>query len=344
MTGGGLAGKGLGEFGRISAYFAPLAAREPGALGLVDDAALIAGPPGIELVLTADAQVEGVHFLGTDAPHDVARKLLRTNLSDLAAMGAVPRGYLLTIALPRRCDDDWVAGFAAGLAQDQDIFDLGLLGGDSVSTPGPITLSITALGHVPLGTAIRRSGALAGDLIFVSGTIGDGALGLLAATGCLSDCAPADQAFLADRYRLPQPRTRLGPALRGLAHAMMDVSDGLVADLDHLCAASRVRAELWVDHVPVSPATGRVLAARPAMIETVLTGGDDYELLFTVAPDRATSVQAAAAAAGVAVTQIGCLTRGDRDRPALSVLETPGGTPVPLSRRGWTHDGAHGIY
>lgn len=178
----------------------------------------------------------------------------------------------------------------------------------------------------------------------MSGTIGDGALGLLAATGHLLALAPDDRAYLAERYRLPQPRTRLGPALRGLVHAMMDISDGLVADLDHLCAASHVNAEIWVDHTPLSKAASRALDVTRDHLVTIMTGGDDYELLFTASPDMAAAVQAAAAAVGVPVTQIGRVTAGGTQSAATLVLETMDGAPVALARRGWTHDGANGIY
>ncbi len=191
----------LGEFGRIARFLAPLAAGAPGALGLTDDAALIALAPGERLVITADAIVEGVHFLPEDPPDLVARKLLRCNLSDLAAMGAVAQSYVMTMALPKRCDDAWVERFAAGLAVDQAEFGIALLGGDSVSTPGPIALSVTAFGRVAAGREIRRSGAQPGDILYVSGTIGDGALGLLAATGRLVGLDPAERDYLADRYR-----------------------------------------------------------------------------------------------------------------------------------------------
>jgi thiamine-monophosphate kinase len=320
----------LGEFGRIRRFLAPLAAKAPGALGLTDDAALIHVPPGESLVITADALVEGVHFLPGDPPDLIARKLLRCNLSDLAAMAAAPVGYLMTMALPARCDDAWVERFAQGLASDQAEFGLDLLGGDSVSTPGPITLSITAFGRVTPGREVRRSGANPGDVVYVSGTIGDGALGLLAASGRLFGLGPADRDYLADRYRVPQPRLALGYALGGIASAMMDVSDGLVGDLDHLAAASGIAAVIEAARLPLSPAASSLLADEVEQIETVLTGGDDYELLFTAAPDA--DIAARAAAGGVAVTAIGRIEAGT----GVRVLDRDGGE-IPLSRRGWRH-------
>jgi thiamine-monophosphate kinase len=319
----------LGEFGRIARFFAPLAAHAPGALGLTDDAALIECPPGERLVVTVDAMVEGVHFLSTDPPGLIARKLVRVNLSDLAAMAARPAGYFLTTALPKSHGDDWLAGFAAGLAQDQAEFGITLLGGDSVSTPGPFCLTLTAFGRVAVGGEVRRSGARSGDLVFVSGTIGDGALGLEAARGQLDGLlGPADVAFLADRYRLPRPRVTLGPRLAGLASAMMDVSDGLVGDLGHICTVSGVAGVIEAARVPLSVAAARL----PDRIATVLTGGDDYELLFTVPPEREAGVRAAAEAAGVPLTVIGRIETGRGVRVLAS-----DGSEMPLAGAGWQH-------
>jgi thiamine-monophosphate kinase len=319
----------LGEFGRIARFFAPLAAGAPGALGLTDDAALIDCPPGERLVVTVDAMVEGVHFLPDDPADLVARKLVRVNLSDLAAMAARPVGYFLTTALPKSRGDDWLAGFAAGLAQDQAEFGITLLGGDSVSTPGPVSLTLTAFGRIAAGSEVRRSGAKPGDLVFVSGTIGDGALGLEAAQGTLDGILPAAEvAYLADRYRLPRPRVTLGPLLSGLASAMMDVSDGLAGDLGHIAAASGVGGVIEAARVPLSSAAARL----PGRLATVLSGGDDYELLFTAPPDRRTAVEAAAAAAGVPVTIIGRIDAGE----GVRVLD-PAGAAIPLDGVGWRH-------
>jgi len=319
----------LGEFGRIARFFAPLAAGAPGALGLTDDAALIECPPGERLVVTVDAMVEGVHFLPDDPPDLIARKLVRVNLSDLAAMAARPVGYFLTTALPKSHGDAWLAGFAAGLALDQAEFGITLLGGDSVSTPGPVSLTLTAFGHVAVGGEVRRGGARPGDLVFVSGTIGDGALGLEAARGQLDERLDAtDVAFLADRYRLPRPRVALGPLLSGLASAMMDVSDGLVGDLGHICTVSGVSGVIEAVRVPLSPAAARL----PGRVATVLTGGDDYELLFTVPPDRLADVRAAAEAAGVQVTVIGRIEAGQ----GVRTLDAAGREMV-LAGIGWRH-------
>lgn len=318
----------LGEFGRIACYLAPLAAGAPGALGLTDDAALIEGGR----VVTLDSAVEGVHFLPADPPDLVARKLLRRNLSDIAAMGAEPESYLLAMILPARCDDGWVERFAAGLAEDQRTYGVTLIGGDSTATPGPITLSVTMIGRVGPAGAVLRSGARPGDLVYVSGTIGDAALGLLSATGRLPGLPRAAAAFLEDRYRLPQPRMALGAALAGIATAMIDVSDGLVADLGHICETSGVGATVRADALPLSDAAAEVLAEAPALLETVLTGGDDYELLFTVPAAAVGAAAAAAEAAGTAVAAIGCMEGQGSPR----ILDRDG-MPIPLARTGYRH-------
>ncbi len=312
------------EFALIARHFRPLAG--PGALGLGDDAAVFAPPPGRELVIAADAMVAGVHFLPDDPAELVGRKLLRTNLSDLAAMGAAPLGYLMTVSAPRATPERWFAGFAAGLAADQAEFGLSLLGGDTTSTSGPISLSLTILGTVAPGTALRRDGARDGDGIWVSGTIGDGALGLLAARGELADPDGA----LADRYRLPRPRLGLGLLLHGIAGAAMDVSDGLVQDLGHLCRAGGLGAEILADAVPLSPA-----ARAAGRLALCLTGGDDYELLLAVPPARESALTAAAAAAGVAVARIGTVRAG---APEVVVRQADGAV-LPVGQGGWSHFG-----
>ena len=316
------------EFALIAQHFRPLAG--PGALDLSDDAALLTPPPGRELVLAADAMVAGVHFLPDDSPGNIARKLLRTNLSDLAAMGAQPLGYLLTVSLPRKMPPDWLQGFAAGLAADQHEFGLRVLGGDTTSTAGPVSLSLTIIGHVAPGTALRRNGARAGDELWVSGTVGDGTLGLSVALG---ERAGDAAGHLADRYRIPRPRMALGQGLVGLAHAAMDVSDGLVQDLGHLCRASGCGAVLEAALVPLSPAAAAVLAAEPALLRRVLTGGDDYELLFAAPPGAAASIAALAAATGTTATRIGRFVAGD---PLVTVLDGQG-APMTLSQEGWSH-------
>ncbi len=290
--------------------------------------------PGRELVVTVDALVEGVHFLPDDPPDLVARKALRVNLSDLAAMAADPLAYSLVTALPRSRPDSWLEAFAAGLAADQEEFGIALLGGDSVSTPGPATFSITALGTVPSGQALARDAGRAGDLVFVTGTLGDAALGLGVATGQLSGLAEEHALFLADRYRLPRPRTPLGPMLRGIASAGLDVSDGLIADLGHLCEESGLAAVIEVERLPLSGAARAGLSLRPDLASLPLAGGDDYELVLAVPPGRADALRGAAATAGVALTEIGRLVAGTPGE--VGVLDAAGQS-VEVPARGWQH-------
>lgn len=310
------------EFALIARHFRPLTG--PGALDLQDDTALLTPPAGRELVLTVDAMVAGVHFLPDDPPDLVARKLLRVNLSDLAAKGAVPIGYLMTVSVPQGTPDAWFAGFAAGLAQDQRTFGISLLGGDTTSTPGPISLSLTAVGHVAPGQAVLRAGARTGDGVWVTGTIGDGALGLAVARGRLSD----PSGYLLERYRLPLPR--LGLAIAGIASAAMDVSDGLAQDLGHLCRAGGLAAEIDAASVPLSSAAR---AAGPEWLATCLTGGDDYELLLAVPRGNEAALGDAARAVGISVSRIGEFRTG---QPTV-VVRAPDGSAMPLAKGGWSH-------
>lgn len=320
----------LGEFERIARYFAPLAA--PGALGLLDDAAFVAGPDGEDYVVTADAVVEGVHFRPDDSPMQVAQKLLRVNLSDLAAKGARPVGYLLTTALPKERDEGWLAAFAEGLAADQARFGIGLLGGDSTSTRGPVVLSLTALGRVPAGRGILRGGARPGDLVFVSGTLGDAALGLQVLEGSITGLDAATQAYLGDRYRLPQPRLALGAGLVGLAHAMADISDGLLADLGHIADRSQVAATVEAERLPISAAARAAIAAAGQGLEAPLAGGDDYELVFAAAAELSDRLAALAGELGVAITAIGRIEAGSGVR-----LVDGKGAAMAVAATGWRH-------
>lgn len=320
----------LGEFERIARFFAPLAA--PEGLGLVDDVALIEGPPGEQYVLKTDAIVEGVHFLPDDPADQVAQKLLRVNLSDLAAKGAVPLGYLLTTSLPPERDETWLEAFARGLARDQREFGIGLLGGDSVATVGPITLSVAAIGRVRRGQAVLRRGAAPGHAVFVSGSLGDAALGLKAIQGELSGLSTEARAYLADRYRLPRPRLALGQRLVGIAQSMMDISDGLVADLGHICEVSEVGAVVHAANVPLSPPARAAITADPKLIAAALTAGDDYELLFTAPPEVEERVAALGKELGVPVSRIGRIEAGT----GVRVLDAQGAA-IPLAGAGYRH-------
>ena len=296
----------------IARFFKPLATH-PGALGLSDDAAFITPPPGCDLVLKTDAIIGGVHFFADDSAREVARKALRVNLSDLAAKGARPLGFLISLALPKETGEPWLTDFAEGLRADAALFVCPLFGGDTDRTPGPVTISIAMFGSVPQGTMVRRAGAKPGDRVFVSGTIGDAALalGLRKSEGSAWNLNDKQRQYLLARYLLPQPRNALAEAVRTHASAAMDISDGLAGDLAKLCRVSGVAGEIAVDRVPLSEAARAVIATASRQIETVLTGGDDYEIVCTVPAGKAESFRAAAQAANVPVTDIGAIAAGE---------------------------------
>ena len=325
-----MSGEPVDEFERIRRFFAPLAG--PGGLDLLDDAGLVDCRAGRRLVVTADAIVEGVHYLPVDPPELVARKLLRVNLSDLAAMGARPLHYLLTTALPAVHGADWVAAFVRGLAEDQRRFQVSLLGGDSVATPGPAALSLTAIGEVTAGMEIRRSGALVDDLVWVSGTIGDAHLGLAVLRGAYSQLAPEHRAGLVRRFRIPEPRVEFGPRLAGLAHAMIDVSDGVLADLGHICETSNVAARVEVEALPLSPAAKEIVDQRMDSRVSLAAGGDDYELLFTAPASATKAIEELSSVLGLPVTRIGLIERGKGVR-----LVDSEGRAIPVDHAGYRH-------
>ncbi|MEJ8573711.1 thiamine-phosphate kinase [Microbaculum marinum] len=321
------------EHGLIETYFRPLAVA-PGAFRLTDDAAAYTPPAGSDLVLTKDGIAEAIHFLPGEAAETIARKALRVNLSDLAAKGARPVGYLVLLGLGEDWTEEWIAGFAAGLAADQAEYGATLYGGDTIRSNG-LLVSITAFGIVATGTMVRRSRARPGDRVFVTGTIGDGALGLLAARDDervrgLSDEA---RAHLLDRYRLPRPRVELAPVLSQYATAALDVSDGLAGDLDKLCAASGVSARIAVEDVPLSPAARQAVDADPGLAMLCLCGGDDYEIVCTVPPDRARDFRVSAGSAGTPVAEIGVIEDGGSEATFLDAR----GRPVHFGERSFSH-------
>ncbi len=320
----------LDEFERIARFFAPLAA--PGGLRLLDDVGLIPGVTGEQYVLKTDAIVEGVHYRAEDPPGQIAQKLLRVNLSDLAAKGATPVGYLLVTCLPPACGEAWLGEFAKGLAADQKRFGIKLYGGDSTATPGPATLSVAAFGTVKRGKAILRSGAKPGDRIYVSGTLGDACLGLAALKGELPGLDPAGRDFLIRRYRLPEPRLALGRALAGLAHAAADISDGLVADLDHVCKASKLGATIEAKLLPLSKPARAAILAEPERIFAALGAGDDYELVFAVPAKAEKRIAALSKKLKLALTPIGRFKKG----LGVRVLDASG-KPATLPQAGYRH-------
>lgn len=312
----------LSEFGLIAKYFRPLATHD-GALALSDDACVLPQESGWDTVVTADALTAGVHFLPDDPPDTIAQKALGVNLSDLAAKGARPVGYLLALALPQSIDEAWLAEFARGLGDMQTSYGLSLLGGDTTATPGPLTIAITALGRVPSGTMIRRSGAKPGDHVFVSGTIGDAGAGLAILQGAQADADAAP--YLIERYRVPRPRVFLGPTLLGVASAAADVSDGLLADLGHIAETSGVRIIVEAEAVPRSE---RLKRFDPDGLVRAVTAGDDYEIAFTN-PDSASQ---AWATTEVPVTRIGRVEAGE----GVALVDAQG-REIPVGRAGFTH-------
>lgn len=331
-----------GESEFVQRLFAPLAAGHPGAFGLEDDAAVVAPAPGEEFVVTTDTIIAGVHFLPQDAPESaraVARKALGVNVSDLVAKGAVPRAYLLALALPPSIGADWLQQFAEGLAECQNAWGLTLVGGDTTRGLGPLAITITALGSVPAGRIVRRSGARSGDRLFVTGTIGDAGLGLALARG---DSQARDWParfgepacrFLVGRYERPEPRIALNAALLQYASAALDISDGLLLDLRRLCRASAVGAHIELARLPVSEAAASVLSGGAASALDLATAGDDYEVLCAVPESRCGPFQAAAASAGVSVTGIGGISAVSAGVTAVDAS----GKAVNAGREGWDH-------
>ncbi|MEH2518147.1 thiamine-monophosphate kinase [Bradyrhizobium sp. AZCC 1610] len=322
-----------GEDSLIARYFRPLAT-DPGALRLDDDAAALQ-PDGNDIVVTTDAIVEGVHFLTDDPPDTVARKALRVNLSDLAAKGATPAGFVLTLAL-RYVDETWLKPFAAALGEDTTQFNCPLLGGDTVSTPGPLMVSVTAFGRVPPGKMVRRSGAKAGERVIVTGTIGDAALGLAVLKGGKVHAAASDiaaRAALVGRYRVPQPRVAMAEIVRNHASAAMDVSDGLAGDLTKLCGVSGVSAVIDLPSIPLSDAARDLVARGVVGLETLIAGGDDYEILCTLPEDRVEAFVQAAQNAGVVVSSIGTVIEGS----AVPKFIDGEGREIALERLSYSH-------
>jgi thiamine-monophosphate kinase len=329
-------GKHLGEFDIIARYFAPLAT-EAAALALRDDAAVLAVAEGYELIATCDTLIEGVHFLPDDPPDSIGYKALSVNLSDLAAKGARGHVYLLALAVRRDTPPSWFEAFAAGLRELQQESGISLVGGDTTASPGPLTITITALGLVRHGHAVLRHGAKKGDRLYVSGTIGDAALGLR----LLKDDALArswklsaeERAFLVDRYRRPKPRTELVIPVRNFAQGAIDVSDGLVGDVEKLAQVSHVGAVIEAGKVPLSAAARKATAQDPKLLASLLTAGDDYEIVAAVPEASVSAFEAEAKEKGVKVTAIG---RISASAGAVSVLG-PDGKPLALDRKGYAH-------
>ena len=312
----------MDEFEVISQFLAPLSKTEPGAFNLSDDAAVLDG----HLVLTKDLLVAGVHFPHDASPKEIAGRALGVNLSDIAAMGARPRGYLLGCAVPDDLGPPWWKKFCGQLGVENRRYGISLLGGDQVGTPGPLLISVTMLGEATNGQVLRRNGARLDDQIWVSGTVGDSAAGLRIVTGDLDMVRGPERDFLVNRYRVPQPRVELGQSLVGLVHSALDVSDGLAADLEHICEQSGVGARVEIDSLPISGALNRLLKCGLFRWDEVVSGGDDYELLCTAPPAVSNSLS------DLGMTCIGRIVRGS----SADFLDSEGQL-LPLTRRGYRH-------
>ncbi len=316
----------------IAKLFAPLAANDPGAFGLADDAAAVQVPSGQDLVVTKDMLVEGVHFLRDDPPDLVAKKALRVNLSDLAAKGATPKNYLLALSLAPWIGDAWLTRFAAGLADDQKRFAVTLIGGDTTATTGPLTLSITAFGTVPSGHMIPRKGARPRDAVFVTGSIGDAGAGLAVLKGEGVGLSDFDRSALISRYQLPEPRVSIGPQLLGIASSALDVSDGLLADLGHIAKVSDVRIAVDAAKIPVARATQALWGQGRETVLRAATAGDDYEIAFTAPASARKRIDALSRSSGVAIAEIGRVEAGS----GAHLLDEKG-KPIAVPRAGFTH-------
>ena len=319
----------------IRTHLAPLARAHAGSSDLSDDCAIFTPAPGTELIITTDAVAAGVHFFPDDAPEDIAWKALAVNISDLAAKAATPRVYQMALSFPEAPTHDFMQRFASGLAQAQASFSILLSGGDTDQRPGPMTITITAIGEIPTGIRLTRDRARPGDAIFVTGTLGDAACGLKLrrddADARAWPITAVEQASLIDRYLRPQPRLATAHILRSYATAAMDLSDGLAKDLGRLAAAARAGAVIDSTRLPLSVPMKRLSVSGVDVLDHVLSGGDDYELLFTAPPNAEPDIAATAAAAGLAVTRIGTMSmeRGLR-------LSTPAGEH-PMQPKGWDH-------
>ncbi len=321
-----------GEFGFIANLLAPLTGAGAEAFSLTDDAAVLSVDRDRDLAVTKDLIVAGRHFLPEDPGAAVAQRLIRVNLSDLAAMGATPRTYFLGLALPDGLAPSWLEDFVSGLADDQARFGMTLGGGDTVTTAGPAVLSLTAVGELARGAVLRRSGAVAGDDIYVTGTIGDAALGLRAVRGALTDLSMDDRAALEARFRLPMPRLGVGGALAGIATSAIDVSDGLIADLGHVARASGVALRIEADAIPLSDAARNALAADPALHPHLLTGGDDYELAFSAPREQRATIAELATRTATPIARVGLVERG----AGVTVLDAAG-RAIPFAEQGYRH-------
>ncbi len=322
----------ISEFSLIGKYFAPFVGN--GSFGLQDDAAEIVPSKGMSLVITQDAIAEGIHFFADDGPMLIAQKALRVNLSDLAAKGATPKYISLALGLGKSWSEEWVADFAKGLREDCTAFSVQLTGGDTFTTDAGFVISITAIGELPTGQYVSRLEAKPGDVLYVTGYIGDGALGLLARQNKLDGLGNEDRTYLIDRYLLPQPRIEISPAILKFATASMDISDGLVGDLEKLCNASEVSANIDVKNIPFSTTSMRLVESESNSLNTVLTGGDDYEILITINPADCEAFEDAVSSMSFSVKRIGTISGGQ----GVKVFDTDGQV-IEFNKTSYDHSG-----
>ena len=322
----------LSEFDLIRRFFAPLTYNFSGARGLKDDAAIVSVAPGNELVVTCDSIVEGIHFRYEDGPEDIAARGLRVNLSDLAAMGAKPMAYLMALSLPSAMSEDWWQRFVSQLSVDQSNFGISLVGGDTVLTTGPLTLTVTAIGQVKIGKALTRDGAQIGDRIFVTGNIGDASLGLKILKGELSEIPKTESENLVRSFLRPEPRVTLGQSLVDIANAVVDVSDGLVADIGHICRGSNLGARINIESIPFSPCVVSHLKFQPNMVLALITAGDDYELAFTAPAGARKQLERLAGDMGVRMADIGEVIKA----PGVILVDSIG-EQIELEGDGYRH-------
>ncbi|MEO5332571.1 MAG: thiamine-phosphate kinase [Magnetococcus sp. YQC-5] len=325
----------FGEFPLIQELFVPLQSASVSGvvLGIGDDAAVLSIPRTQQLLATTDSLVEGVHFNASVDPFLLGQKALLVNLSDIAAMGGKPCWYLLALSAPPETSLEWMRAFARGLQEAGSRFGITLVGGNTTGSKAGLTIGVTLFGLVSQARALTRVGSLPGDRILVTGTIGDAALALAVRKGMFVVKDAEDLAFLDHRLDLPEPRVDLGLAISdaAVAHAVIDVSDGVLADLGHLCVASGVGARIDAERVPFSQAARRQLELHPDLLSLLLTGGEDYELLCTVPAGALELLDVLAKQAGVAFTEIGEITE------SLGMVVTHEGQPFDVGRGGWTH-------
>ena len=323
----------MDEFELIKTYFRPLAENIPSSLSLVDDAAILCAEPGSELVVTNDISIAGVHFFEDDPADLIARKCMRVNLSDLAAMGAKPLTYLMAVALTKPANPNWLELFSNGLLNDQIRYGLGLSGGDTVATPGPLSISITMFGKIDEGKALKRTNAKVGDDIWVSGTVGDAAVALKIRLGEIYLTNQKAKKHLLKRLNLPEPRIALGSSLIGIANSATDISDGLVADLNNICEASGVGAIIQDKRIPLSKwIVSQILETKQLDLPDIISGGGDYELVFTAPPRYGNEIQHLYKKLELRISKVGTIVNDDSVR-----LIDEDGQDIPLCTKGFRH-------